>query len=156
MHLSANADTRKHLRPSTHTHTPQELFIPRGVEMEVHVGQCQCSGEGKYFHSEGIFSCQQSDRALCGDRRFPWGPWPQQRQGRRGGVARTRRGLWLLVVPRYQEHGECQHLQGGQIDWGQGVTDERLPQGCRWFCPETCTSFPPRLLWETILTLSSD
>lgn len=30
------------VRGRPHTHTPQELFIPRGVEMEVHVGQCQC------------------------------------------------------------------------------------------------------------------
>lgn len=34
-------------------------------------------------------------------------------QGKEGGVG--------LVVPRYQEHGECQHLQGGT---------DRVRSGC--------------------------
>lgn len=59
-------------------------------------------GEAKYFHCEGIYSCQQSDRVLARDRWFPWGRWPRQQRTRggcgRGGI-RVRRGLWDWLFP---------------------------------------------------------
>lgn len=106
------------IRSHPHTHYTGAVYPTEDRD----VGPCRpmsVLGEGKYFHCEGIFWCQQSDRALGRDRRFPWGLWPQERRGRRGGILRERRGG--LVVPRYQEHGECQHLQGGT---------DRVRSGC--------------------------
>lgn len=80
MHLSANVDNHKPWKSPTHTltHTKTHSRTPHTGAVypscDGDVGPCRpmsVLGEGKYFHCEGIFSCQQSDRALARDRRFP-------------------------------------------------------------------------------------
>lgn len=94
-------------RPQESTATPTHTLYtgavyPNGVR---DVGPCRpmsVLGEAKYFHCEGICSCQQSDRALGRDRWFPWGLWPRERQGKRGVGVRafiTRRGTQDGLFP---------------------------------------------------------
>lgn len=45
------------------------------------------------------------------------------REGKGWGRVRGEEGDVGLVVPRYQEQSECQHIQSRQIDGGQDVTD---------------------------------
>ncbi len=113
--------TPTNLHSCPHTHCTEAVYPSGGRD----VGPCRpmsVLGEAKYFHCEGICSCQQSDRALGSDRQFSWGLWPreQQRRERRG---RTGGGIgcsqiwgtwWVSTPPRRQIAG------------GQDVTDEEV------------------------------
>lgn len=124
----------------SHTHTTHHTgaVYPSG---DGDVGPCRpmsALAEGKYFHCWGIFSRQQSDRALAGDRRFPGGPWPPERRGERGAE-------WCSVQWGGGGGGglPCSQISGtrrmstprgaGPIAWGRDVTDERQPLWYRWF-----------------------
>lgn len=116
-----------HTHTKTHSRTPHTGAVyPSG---DGDVGPCRpmsVLGEGKYFHCEGIFSCQQSDRALARDRRFPWGLlWPPERRGGRSRILWGRRVQWGLLFPDIKNMVDVNTSRAGQIAWGQDVTDER-------------------------------
>lgn len=116
MHLSANADTHKNLHPPTHSRYTGAVYPNGGRD----VGPCRPMSvfeEAKYFHCQGICSCQQSD--VCTRLRYavPMRPVASA-AGRWGwgggcgiGCSQISGTWWVSTHPE------------GQIEWGQDVTD---------------------------------